>query len=126
MFSDETLLEYIQDLFAIFQQTKLNFLFLAIWFLSSKKLEICMKSAPALSKTIKLLWWDYHLPTGLINMRPKMAYFNILQGKNGIVLHISSKIGQVEPETAAFGSLEVSVEPRVAAVEHVAAPVEPV
>ena len=47
-------------------------------------------------------------------------------GENGIVLHISSKIGQVEPETAALGPLEVPVEPRAAAVEHVAAPVEPV
>ena len=94
MFSDETLLEYIQDLFAIFQQTKLNFLFLAIWFLSSEKLEICLKSAPALSKTIKLLWWNYHLPTGLINMRPLLqaksyqqknspgAYSKIVGSKN--------------------------------------------
>ena len=55
-----------------------------------------------------------------------MVYINILQGKNGIVLHISSKIGQVEPETAALGPLEVPAEPRAAAVEHVAAPVEPV
>ena len=46
--------------------------------------------------------------------------------ENGIVLHISSIIGQLEPETAALGPLEVPVEPRAAAVEHVAAPVEPV
>ena len=46
--------------------------------------------------------------------------------KNGIVLHISSKIGQVVPQTAALGPLEVPVEPRAAAVEHVAAPVKPV
>ena len=55
-----------------------------------------------------------------------MAYFNILRGGNGIVLLMSSQIGQVEPETAALGPLEVPVEPRAAAVEHVAAPVEPV
>ena len=47
-------------------------------------------------------------------------------GENGIVLHISSKIGQVEPETAALGPLEDPVEPRAAAGEHVAAPVKPV
>ena len=49
---------------------------------------------------------------------------NILQEKNGIVLHISSTIGQVEPETAALLPLEVLVEPRAAAVEHVLAPVD--
>ena len=41
-----------------------------------------------------------------------MAYFNIFQKK--------------WPETAALKSLEVPVEPRSAAVEHVAAPVKPV
>ena len=43
-----------------------------------------------------------------------------------MVLHIYSKMGPVEPETAAMEPLEVPEETRAAAVEHVAAPVEPV
>ena len=62
----------------------------------------------------------------MVTLCDKNGIFYHFAGENGIVLHTSSKIGQVEPETAALGPLEVPVEPRAAAVEHVAAPVEPV
>ena len=43
--------------------------------------------------------------------------------EKGIVLHIYSKMGPMEPKTAALEPPEVPLEPRAAAVEHVVAPV---
>ena len=50
-------------------------------------------------------------------------FWNFVE-RNGIVLHINSKIGPLEPQTAALEPQEVPAETKAAAVEYVTAPVD--